>query len=220
MAEEPFLRTARASYDVLAAARADIVVDGDVSKRPLDRALLAAFAEWVRAGGNRAVADIGCGPGRLTRVLKDLGLDAFGVDLSPEMVALARHMHPDLRFEVGSMLDLDMPDASLGGVLASYSIIHVPWAYRPQVFAEFHRVLAPGGQLLVMFQVGDEHRHFDEVDGLAISLDSYRQQPDEVAELLAKAGFDVRVTAVREPEIGVEKTRHGYLLARKPVSAG
>jgi ubiquinone/menaquinone biosynthesis C-methylase UbiE len=47
-----------------------------------------------------------------------LVLPAFGIDLSPEMIAVARRTYPDLRFEVGSMLRLDLPDAALGGVLA------------------------------------------------------------------------------------------------------
>src|SRR6266536_93059 len=179
MTEAPFLRATRESYDAVIADYVDRVsvgasaerwpVGSDLAIRPLDRALWAVFAEWVRAAGDGAVADVGCGPGRVTKALKDLGLDVFGVDLSPEMIALARRMHPDLRFEVGSMLSLDMPDGSLGGVMASYSIIHIPWEHRPQVFAEFHRVLTPGGQLMLAFQVGDDRRHFDEVDGLAIS---------------------------------------------------
>jgi hypothetical protein len=58
-------------------------------------------------------------------VLNRLGLDAFGIDLSPGMIALARRTNPDLRFDVGSMLALDLPSASLGGILAYYSIIHI-----------------------------------------------------------------------------------------------
>ncbi len=86
---------------------------------------------------------MGCGPGRVTILLPRLGLDAFGIDLSPQMVALARQTYPELGFEVGSMLALQVSDASLGGLLAYYSIIHVPWERRPEVFAEFRRVLAP-----------------------------------------------------------------------------
>jgi SAM-dependent methyltransferase len=219
MTEAPFLRATRESYDALVADHVDRL-GSELGDKPLDRALLAAFAEWVQAAGNARVADVGCGPGRVTAVLEDLGLDAFGVDLSPEMIALARRTHPDVRFEVGSMLALDIPDASLGGVLANYSIIHVPWEHRADVFAEFHRVLAPGGQLMLVFQVGDDRQHYDEVDGLAISLDWYRQQPDDVAELLHKAGFHVRVKVVREPEAGAEKTPQGYLLAYKPADVG
>jgi SAM-dependent methyltransferase len=154
------------------------------------------------------VADVGCGAGDVTRTLNDLGVQTFGVDLSPQMVALARRRYPDLRFEVGSMLALDVPDGSLGGELASYSIIHVPWERRGAVFAEFRRVLAPGGQVMLVFQVGDEHRRRDEVDGVAISLDWYRQQPDEVADLLAASGFQVRVRAVRAAvRRGVQRAR-------------
>ncbi|WP_198292702.1 class I SAM-dependent methyltransferase, partial [Salinispora arenicola] len=100
--------------------------------RPLDRALLGAFAERVRRSGNIRVADVGCGPGRVTILLHRLGLDAFGIDLSPQMVALARQTYPELGFEVGSMLALHVSDASLGGLLAYYSIIHVPWERRPE----------------------------------------------------------------------------------------
>jgi SAM-dependent methyltransferase len=86
MTEAPFLRATRDSYDAIAADHADIVSSRPAAQ-PLDRALFAVFAEWVRAAGNGPVADVGCGRGRVTVVLQDLGLDAFGVDLSPEMVA-------------------------------------------------------------------------------------------------------------------------------------
>jgi len=61
------------------------------------------------------VADVGCGPGHVTAHLHELGVDAFGIDLSPEMVAVARREHPAPRFEVGSMTDLDLPAASMPG---------------------------------------------------------------------------------------------------------
>jgi ubiquinone/menaquinone biosynthesis C-methylase UbiE len=193
MSDAPFLAATRDSYDVMAVEYADMVSSG-LDGKPLDRALFAALAELVRDNGNDPVADVGCGPGRVTMVLHRLGLDAFGIDLSPGMVALARRTYPHLRFEVGSMLALDLPDASLGGLLANYSIIHIPWERRPEVFAEFHRVLAPGGQLMLVFQIGDDRGHRAEAFGKPVCLDWYRQQPDEVAELLRDAGFDVEDT--------------------------
>jgi ubiquinone/menaquinone biosynthesis C-methylase UbiE len=216
MMDAAFVAATRDSYDALADEHADVVASG-LDDRPLDRALFAAFAELVRAGGNGPVADVGCGPGRVTILLSRLGLDAFGIDLSPGMLALARRTYPQLRFEEGSMLALDLPDASLGGLLAYYSIIHIPWEQRPQVFAEFHRVLVPGGLLMLTFQIGDERSQYTELFGTPVSLDWYRQQPDEVAELLREAGFELSMTAVRERE-GTEKTTQGYLLARKPTA--
>jgi len=218
--EAPFLRATRESYQ----AFADTYVSQgrDVPTSAFDRSLFTAFAEWVREAGRGPVADVGCGPGWVTARLADLGLDAFGIDLTPRMVELARAAHPELRFEVGSMLDLDLPDASLAGLIAYYSIIHIPWERRPDVFAEFHRVLAPGGQLMLVFQVGDERRHFDEHSGIALSLDFYRQRPDEVADLLRAAGFAPRLVAVREPEAGRthERTQQGYVLAERPAADG
>ncbi|MER7456414.1 class I SAM-dependent methyltransferase [Micromonospora sp. NPDC126480] len=216
MSDASFLDSTRDSYDAMAVEYAE-AFDTELDHRPLDRAMLAAFAELVRANGRGPVADVGCGPGRVTGLLHELGLEAFGVDLSPAMVALARRARPHLRFEVGSMLALDLPDASLGGLLACYSLIHVPWDRRPAVFAEFHRVLAPGGQLMLVFQVGDERRHRDEAFGKAINLDWYRQQPDQVAGLLRDAGFEMWVTVVKEAE-GTEPTPQAILIARRPAA--
>ena len=95
----------------------------------------------------------------MTAHLNDLGLSASGVNLSPQMVAVARRSHPGLQFDVGSMLALDLPDGSLGGVMAWYSIIHIPQERLPEVFAGFCRVLAPGGFVLLAFQAGDGLLH-------------------------------------------------------------
>jgi trans-aconitate methyltransferase len=100
MTEPDYLRTTRAAYDTVAVDYARLL-SSELAAKPLDRALLAAFAELVLADGGGPVADLGCGPGRVTTHLHALGLDAFGVDLSPEMVAVARRSYPDLRFEAG-----------------------------------------------------------------------------------------------------------------------
>jgi hypothetical protein len=80
------------------------------------------------------------------------------------------------------------------------------------VFAEFHRVLGPGGRVLLAFQVGDERVRLERAYGHTISLDAYRLPRDRVAELLGRAGLVVHAGLVREP-VGPEKTRQAYLLA-------
>ena len=49
-----------------------------------------------------------------------------GIDLSPQMVALAWQSFLRLSFDIGTMTDLDMPDGSLAGLVAYYSINHIP----------------------------------------------------------------------------------------------
>lgn len=216
MTEQDFLRTTRAFYDAVATDYAERFRD-QLAGKPLDRALLAGFAELVQAAGTGPVADLGSGPGRVTAHLKALGLTVFGVDLSPQMVALARRAHPGLRFDEGSMTALDLPDGALGGIVAWYSIIHTPQERLPEVFAEFNRVLAPGGYVLLAFQVGDEPLHLAQPFGHAVSLDFHRRQPDRVAELLRQSGLAVHARLLREPDEGMEKVQQACLLARKPA---
>lgn len=216
MTEHSYLHMTRVAYDTVAADYAELLRT-ELSDKPLDRALLATFAELVQDAGNGPVADLGCGPGRVTAHLDSLGLSTFGVDLSPEMVSVARHDHPALQFEEGSMTALDLGDGVLGGIVAWYSIIHTPPEQLPTVFAEFHRSLRPGGHLLLAFQIGEERVRLKQAYGHSVSYDVYRLQPARIAELLRDAGLVVHTQVLREPTTS-EKTRQAYLMARKAVA--
>lgn len=213
--EPDFVSSTRSSYDALAVAYAEHVRDL-MASRPWDRAVLAVFAELVRTCSPGPVADVGCGTGWNTGYLHGLGLDVFGVDLSPGMLAVARQSYPGLRFEVGSMSALDLDDGVLGGLAASYSTIHIPDEELPGVLAEFARVLVPGGHLLLSFQVGDGSLHMTEALGHTVELEFHRRRPDEMAALLARAGLPVRTRVLREAEQD-ERTAQAYLVARKPI---
>ncbi|MFD4786383.1 class I SAM-dependent methyltransferase [Streptomyces sp. NPDC058459] len=205
-----FLTATRMFYDAVAEDYAAHFRDAHLSQ-PLDRALLRVFAELVGAGA--AVADLGCGPGRITGFLGALGLDVSGLDLSPAMLAVARRENPGLRFEQGSMLELDLPDGELAGVVSWYSSIHTPVERLPALFAEFRRVLAPGGHLLLAFQAGGEPRRHERPWGHPVSLDFLRRDPERTAALLAEAGFAPVSRTVREPEPG-EPVAQAFLLGR------
>lgn len=199
-----------AAYDAVAVQYAEFVRDlwdGD----PLDRAAWTAFADFTRGQG--PVADLGCGPGHLTAHLAKLGLDAFGVDVSPEMVSLARAAFPALRFDVGSMAALDLPDASLAGILSWYSVIHTPPSEIAGYFAEFTRTLASGGHVLLGF--------FEAGDGPVSEFDhkvttAYRWPLHELVRVAAAAGLVEVGRMYREPIEGERPFRQGRLLLRKP----
>ncbi|WP_133914761.1 class I SAM-dependent methyltransferase [Streptomyces sp. NBC_00582] len=213
-----FVTATRTFYDAIAEDYAERYRD-EMAARPLERALLTAYAELVAPGGR--VADLGCGPGRVTGFLAGRGLDVFGLDLSASMLAIARRENPGIRFAQGSMLKLDLPDGRLAGVVSFYSSIHTPLEELPALFAEFHRVLAPGSPLFLGFQVGDEPRHHDRPWGHPVALDFLRRRPEPMTELLTAAGFVPLSCTVREPDTaGGETTPHAFLILRKPAEAG
>jgi SAM-dependent methyltransferase len=216
MSAPDFLDHTRDGYDRTAAGYVD-AFQNHLDDRPLDLAMLKAFTAMVPP--HQRVIDIGCGTGAATAVLRDNGAHVSGIDLSPNMIAHARRLHPDIDFTIGSMTDLDLPDHSVGGVCAWYSVIHIPDDHLPDVFAEFHRVLIPGGVALLAFQVGEQPRHLTEAFDEAVDLTFHRRLPDAVAALLHDAGLPVHAQLVRAAEgDGVESTPQGYLIARKPAS--
>ncbi|GAA1449306.1 class I SAM-dependent DNA methyltransferase [Leifsonia poae] len=214
MSEHADVAATRLAYDTVASDYAALLRD-ELASKPLDRAMLSAFAEEVLAAGGGAVADLGCGPGRVTAQLVELGLDAFGIDLSPGMIDVARSSHPGLRFEVGSMAALPLGGDELAGAVAWYSVIHTPPERQGELFAEFARVLRPGGLLLLAFQVGDDVVHLTKAYGHDIALDAYRQSPARIRMLLAEAGLVETVWLERAPR-APEKVPQAYVLAALP----
>nr|WP_238342532.1 class I SAM-dependent methyltransferase [Actinopolymorpha rutila] len=181
----------RTSYDTVAASYAERMRTS-LAGEPYLRAGLAVFAELVRGAGDGPVADVGCGPGHVTAHLHTLGLDAFGVDLSPGMIDVARGDHPGLRFEVGSMTELRLADSSVAGLVAFWSLIHVPDDVVPTVLGHFRRVLRPGGPLLLGFHVGDGSKLKTEgYGGHPMKVHVHRRRPEQVAGWLRDAGFTV-----------------------------
>src|SRR5262245_66495880 len=92
----------RDSYDRVAGRYASHLLD-ELDRKPLDRALLAAFEETAPPG---PIADLGCGPGHVARHLHGLGRDVIGIDVSPGMIEIARRSSPGPEYRVGTMLDL------------------------------------------------------------------------------------------------------------------
>lgn len=141
--------------------------------------------------------DLGCGNGTLTASLRDRGLAAFGMDASPEMLALARKSHPDLRFIEGDATSfaLELPV----DVVFSNAVLH--WIDRerhPEALAHVAAALRQGGQFV--FECGGYGcgarihaalaREFG-ARGLAYELPFYFPTVGEYAPLVEAAGMRV-----------------------------
>jgi SAM-dependent methyltransferase len=142
------------------------------------------------------------------------------------MIDLARAAHPELRFEVGSMDalgPLGIADGSLGAVLSRYSIIHLSPEQLPAVTAEFGRILAPGGHLLLSFGEA-ESEQADEAGTPTVTHTYYDHlvtgahcwHPDYISSLLLNAGLVERHRTLTRPEPTAKRQFSSvHLLAQK-----
>jgi SAM-dependent methyltransferase len=202
------------SYDVVADEYAQRIFE-ELKHKPVDRNLLDRFAARVRTNG--PACDLGCGPGHVARYLHERGVQIIGVDLSPVMVGCAKRLNPGIEFRQGDTRRLDVEDGSWGGIVAFYSIIHIPRSEVVAALSEMKRVLRPGGELLLSFHIGDDILHLDEWWGHAVSVDFIFFRTDEMRELLGSAGFQVGDIVEREPYPGVEhQSQRAYIFAQKP----
>jgi SAM-dependent methyltransferase len=203
----------QSNYDLVAKEYAGHLFD-ELSYKPLDREMLDRFARDIRGRGE--ACDLGCGPGQVARYLRDAGARVFGLDVSESMLEEARRLNPDIAFRRGDMLALDLPDASLSGIAAFYAIVHTALTSLPQVFSEMHRVLHPGGLLLLAFHIGHETVHRDELWGVPLSLDFVFLPVEEVTRALRSGDFEIEEVIEREPYPDVEyQSQRAYVFARK-----
>jgi SAM-dependent methyltransferase len=203
----------RRSYDEIA-DEYERRISGELEGKPFDRDVLKRFAQQVQG----KVCDLGCGPGHVTAFLRGQGADVFGIDLSPVMVEIARRRQPDLVFEVGDMLALNLPVKHVTGIVTFYSIVNLPERMLPVVFREMLRVLQPGGLLLLAFHIGDQFAHYEELWGRPICLDFYYFEPVRIRRMLESAGFAIEDAVERDPyppEVE-HQSRRAYVWARKP----
>jgi SAM-dependent methyltransferase len=208
----------RRSYDRVA-DRYAIEINDELRGKPLDRALLDAFAE-LTAGS--PVLDAGCGPGHTAAYLARRGVRAVGLDLSPAMCTVARRA-TSLPFAAADMTALPIRTQALSGILCMYAVIHLDASQRATAYAEFARVLRPGGYALIAFHTSDA----DVEPGQAKTLTDWWGHPveltfrflDPAAETaaLARVGLDLIARLDRAPYPGMEHaSQRSYLLVRCP----
>jgi SAM-dependent methyltransferase len=209
------IKNTQNGYNTVAPEYAEKYKD-EMDYKPFDCDCLDRLAREV--GGSGPICDLGCGPGQLARYLHRQGVDTLGIDLSPQMIAEARRLNPEIPFHQGNMLALPDADNSWGGIAAFYCIIHIPREQVVGALREMKRVLKPNGVLLLTFHIGTEITHLDEWYEKPVNLDFAFYQPVEMESWLKEAGFELEETLIREPNVEVEyPSRRAYLFARKPI---
>jgi SAM-dependent methyltransferase len=208
----------RDSYDLLADEYARRIY-GELKDKPFDRQLLDKF---VKQTGSYPICDLGCGPGHVAAYVRDQGATVIGIDLSSAMVKRAQQLNPGILFQQGDMMSLAFPENSLGGIVAFYSICHVPEDSLTVVFRQIYRVLRANGMLLISFHIGQGAIHREEMWGAKVNLDFFLYSPESIQQYLKQSGFTIEESLERgpySPEVEYQ-SRRSYIAARKVAARG
>ncbi|RLN01471.1 class I SAM-dependent methyltransferase [Haloarcula sp. Atlit-7R] len=185
----------REGYDDIAATYA---TERDGEGR--ERDLVASLADRLPAESR--VLDAGCGAGTLAMDSLAAEHTVTGLDISREQLRTARERVPGPRLCQGDLAALPFPADTFDAVVSLHAVIHVPRAEHAAVFAEFERVLEPGGRLLAA--LGDEQWAGTNENWLGTDTEMawsfYGRSRNR--ELLTEAGFSVTGVETVDDELG------------------
>lgn len=137
------------------------------------------------------VLDIGSGPGNGAKHIKESGFRVIGIDLTPEMIEIAKEKAPGIEFESMDMRDLKFSDNKFDGLLVAYSLIHIPTEEVLETLKGFRRILKPGGYALIIVQKGEPDKMVDEplAPGEQMFFNFFTE--NRLSDLLKEAEFEM-----------------------------
>ena len=148
--------------------------------------VLQRMLRGVRGG---KILDVGCGTGRLIRQLLDRGAEIVGLDISPEMLKIARKKFKKTTFIEGNIENMPFPDDNFNIVIASFVIVHLKDLRK--AFDEVYRVLKPGGIFIV---TNINQRKSPKLKGSfekEIVIKSFYHIPEQVISALKESLFNI-----------------------------
>lgn len=210
------VETVRKSYDIVAEDYAERFWN-ELEGKHFDRLLLDWFATQISP--EERVLEIGAGPAEVSGYLTRRGVRCVATDASPQMVACARRLFPNVSSEVMDFFKLGYPDQSFRAVVAFYAIVNYPLARVAEILAGAHRVLRTSGLFLFSFHILDQqascevNRFLDhEIEGLTFHF----FEPDAIKDLAEGLGFKVIDLLIRYPYPEVEyQSKRAYVLLTK-----
>ncbi len=204
----------RESYDRVASEYVAHLAD-ELQHKPFDRMMLALSAELAQGG---LLCEVGCGPGHITRYLHDLGANVYGCDISPAMIAQAQARNPHVRYQVSDLRALDAVDHSLAGIIAFYSLIHLPRAEIVPALRHLRDKLAPNGFLMAAYHLQNaewQDRTLNDWWNIPVNITFLFHTREDLTQYFTDAGYKIEMLTVRAPYAEHEaQTHRAYILAR------
>lgn len=172
------------------------------------------FLDLVNKNGK--ILDVGCGPGKDSHYIVSKGFDVVGIDLSEEMIKIAKKNFPEIDFRVMDMRRMHFENESFDGVFVAFSLIHLPKKEVLSTLNKLHGVLKKEGIVYVAVQEGESKEIF-----LTEPLKPHEKiflnlfSTEEIKSLVKKAGFFIIAEHKRKPEKNEFQYNKLFILAGK-----
>lgn len=147
--------------------------------------------QFLQSLEGKNVLDAGCGNGRDCKYINQKGFKVKGIDLSKEMLVIAKKMVPKVDFEVMDITNITYSDNSYDGIISNCSSFHIPVEELPKTLNSFSKILKPNGKLLLILQEGLGEAMIEEPfrKGVYIYINYFSVK--QISELLLKHGFEI-----------------------------
>ena len=183
MKNERYKRTTIDSYDKTAVEYYKLVSEFKLLPE------ITEFIKIVRKNGK--ILDLGCGPGHHSKYFSNLGFDVIGIDLSLEMIKIAKRESIKSVFQVMDILDLNFEKDTFNGIWASASLLHVPKSKIKFVLKKLKEILIENGILYISLKQGEGSEIFIDNRYGGVEKHYVYYYPEEIEKLLKNVGFNI-----------------------------
>lgn len=166
------------------------------------------FNKFKKLLNGKKILDLGCGPGREAKYFISKGFEYTGLELSKEILELAKKIEPNAKYVFGDMRNIPFEDNSFNGVISLTSIIHIPKNQVELVLKEIYRVLQTKGVVLFSIKLGfgEKFEKIEKFDNLPRYYSFYSEK--EFLDLLVKNGFEIIESYFEEKPSGQRPTNN------------
>ncbi|MBU0899144.1 MAG: class I SAM-dependent methyltransferase [Nanoarchaeota archaeon] len=160
------------------------------------------------------ILDAGCGDASYTDIFLSKGFSVEGIDISEEMIKIARKKFPKANFKIGDLRKVNLKEKIYDGILCMQGTCHIAKKYHDHILKEFYKGLKEDGILFLTVQEGEgEGLTYWPLAGTEIFTSHY--QLDEIKEKLTSIGFNIIFTDIYSPCKGDYQNNKLAIMARK-----
>lgn len=186
--------------------------------------LINKFESYL--GKDSSIIDLGGGSGKLTNYFNEKGYNAICYDFSENMKEYAEKTYPNIKYILDDIININnhFNESSIDGIIAMYSLFHIPKENINQLFKDINSVLKDNGLFCFSLQIGSGEAFVDEPylkeNGKKILYMNYLNKR-EIYDLLDESNFDIIYETEKhetgENVIGENGNDATYIISRKRV---